>query len=169
PEPSATGETCLPARLLSILAALPSDGTVERTALASAAGLSKHGIVPYLRHLRHTGAIAVDGNGYVLLPAGRAMIPQLYECVRERRLLHALRLFNADVRSGMRRTVRLRDRYAVLAAGRCECCGRTVADHGIVLHVDHIVPVARGGSNERSNLQALCDTCNAGKSDSLAA
>ena len=31
-------------------------------------------------------------------------------------------------------------------------------------HVDHIMPLARGGSNDRRNLQALCPTCNLSKS-----
>ncbi len=33
------------------------------------------------------------------------------------------------------------------------------------LEVDHIVPRTKGGSNERSNLQALCYLCNAQKRD----
>jgi diadenosine tetraphosphate (Ap4A) HIT family hydrolase len=56
-------------------------------------------------------------------------------------------------------------RYEVLkrAAGRCEACGVTANQTQI--DVDHIVPRATGGSNDISNLQALCRTCNAQKRD----
>jgi len=46
---------------------------------------------------------------------------------------------------------------------RCRMCGRTSAV--VELHVDHIVPVSRGGTNDMSNLQALCRDCNLGKSN----
>lgn len=47
---------------------------------------------------------------------------------------------------------------------RCQHCGATAAD-GAKLHVDHIIPVAKGGKTEPSNLQTLCEECNLGKSD----
>jgi 5-methylcytosine-specific restriction endonuclease McrA len=30
-------------------------------------------------------------------------------------------------------------------------------------HIDHIMPLSRGGSNDKKNLQALCQHCNASK------
>lgn len=48
---------------------------------------------------------------------------------------------------------------------RCQMCGLTAKD-GAVLQIDHITPVAKGGSNDADNLQVLCRDCNAGKSDS---
>jgi ATP adenylyltransferase len=56
-------------------------------------------------------------------------------------------------------------RYEVLKAAkyRCELCG--VAADEKALEVDHIVPRNHGGSDDLSNLQALCYSCNAMKRD----
>jgi ATP adenylyltransferase len=43
---------------------------------------------------------------------------------------------------------------AFRARGRCECCG--AHEHQRALEVDHIVPSNHGGSDDLSNLQALC-------------
>jgi len=45
---------------------------------------------------------------------------------------------------------------------RCLCCGGREAD-GVALTADHIVPLSRGGEDERSNLQPLCRPCNSAK------
>lgn len=47
---------------------------------------------------------------------------------------------------------------------KCVLCGRTVKD-GVKLHVDHIIPIAKGGKTEKNNLRTLCASCNFGKSD----
>ena len=46
--------------------------------------------------------------------------------------------------------------------GRCAYC--SVPLKGGKFHVDHIAPLARGGSNGRRNLQILCAPCNQSKS-----
>jgi hypothetical protein len=46
--------------------------------------------------------------------------------------------------------------------GRCAECGA-----GDYLEFDHIVPVAKGGSNSDSNVQLLCRKCNLKKSDNI--
>jgi len=48
---------------------------------------------------------------------------------------------------------------------RCQCCGRSPQNHGIVLHVDHIKPRSKFPELElsASNLQILCEDCNIGK------
>ena len=44
----------------------------------------------------------------------------------------------------------------------CLCCGKAQRK-GVVLNVDHIIPVSMGGSNAVSNLQTLCKQCNSQK------
>ena len=57
-------------------------------------------------------------------------------------------------------------RYDVLKRDgfRCQICGRTAQD-GVKLHVDHIIPVSKGGKTEMGNLRTLCSDCNVGKKD----
>jgi hypothetical protein len=45
---------------------------------------------------------------------------------------------------------------------RCQICGKS-ASIGVQLHVDHKVPIAKGGKTIESNLWVLCDRCNLGK------
>jgi 5-methylcytosine-specific restriction endonuclease McrA len=54
------------------------------------------------------------------------------------------------------------------AHGRCQMCGRTVADDGIKLQVDHRIPRNWGGIDDADNLWALCELCNSGKRDYFA-
>jgi 5-methylcytosine-specific restriction endonuclease McrA len=56
-------------------------------------------------------------------------------------------------------------RFTILerAMGRCEGCGRSNQEQA--LHVDHIEPRSKGGTNDPDNLQALCSSCNAQKLD----
>lgn len=43
----------------------------------------------------------------------------------------------------------------------CQSCGAKAPD--VALEVDHVLPVALGGSDEPSNLRTLCEACNSGK------
>ena len=59
---------------------------------------------------------------------------------------------------GMRHEVFKRDNYT------CVECGAKKED-GATLHIDHIIPVSKGGTDELDNLQTLCSDCNLNKSD----
>jgi ATP adenylyltransferase len=56
-------------------------------------------------------------------------------------------------------------RYEILkrARFRCELCGISADEKA--LELDHILPRNHGGTDDRSNLQALCYSCNAMKRD----
>jgi len=55
-------------------------------------------------------------------------------------------------------------RFAVLERDNftCQYCGAQAPS--VKLHVDHVVPVARGGRNDYDNLLVACESCNQGKS-----
>lgn len=45
----------------------------------------------------------------------------------------------------------------------CQYCGKSSPE--VILEIDHINPVAKGGKNDRLNLITACFDCNRGKSD----
>jgi hypothetical protein len=59
----------------------------------------------------------------------------------------------------------VRIRFGVLQRDgfRCKYCGRLGTEPGVVLHVDHVVPIAAGGSSAEDNLVTACQECNLGK------
>lgn len=88
------------------------------------------------------------------LPSGRWAVEIKCEDGEVRRFTtHAARPLRRPV--SLRFDVLARDEYT------CRYCGRKAPD--VVLHVDHIVPVARGGTNEPANLVTACRDCNEGK------
>ena len=95
-----------------------------------------------IRLLRQEGwKIDVRGDGYVTLTS-----------------------LQKSVARGMRKAVSRRVRYQVFTEDnfRCQVCGRG-AKNGVKLTVDHIIPVDWGGTNDRLNLNTLCEECNSGK------
>lgn len=56
----------------------------------------------------------------------------------------------------------------------CQCCGIKVHDRNTgdwntpdKAHIDHIIPISKGGNSEPKNLRVLCRTCNLSKQDKL--
>lgn len=71
-----------------------------------------------------------------------------YETKNQRKLMTA----------ELKNKVKVRDNYT------CQCCGKYMPDE-VGLHIDHIVPVSKGGKSILSNLQVLCSKCNGKKSN----
>lgn len=63
----------------------------------------------------------------------------------------------AAIRKSVRFEVLKRDSFT------CQYCGQKAPD--VVLQIDHITPVADGGTNDILNLVTSCRECNSGKSD----
>lgn len=49
----------------------------------------------------------------------------------------------------------------VLQRNKCACCLKSIKNG---YHVDHVIPLSKGGSNDKYNLQLLCAPCNLSKS-----
>lgn len=55
----------------------------------------------------------------------------------------------------------LSDKLFALQKGKCACCGQPLGDN---YHLDHIMPLALGGTNTDDNIQLLRQRCNSQKS-----
>lgn len=53
-------------------------------------------------------------------------------------------------------------RLMVLQRKRCANCGTDISSD---YHVDHVIPLSKGGGNGADNIQLLCPTCNIRKKD----
>lgn len=56
----------------------------------------------------------------------------------------------------------LRYRLLVESKFSCSACG-SKREKEQQLHIDHILPVSKGGTNDPQNLRVLCDECNSGR------
>ena len=61
-------------------------------------------------------------------------------------------------------TKELREHIAERDNYTCQICGKYMPD-GVGLHIDHIIPVSKGGKSIPSNLRVLCSKCNGRKSN----
>lgn len=50
---------------------------------------------------------------------------------------------------------------------RCHYCGRSPHLDGIVLTIDHLIPLVRGGTNKEENIITACNYCNSAKTNKL--
>lgn len=94
----------------------------------------------------------------------RRQVAEVFEVVREPGHKYRLSGWNTTPRA-ISQTISQKVRFKVLQSGRCKACGRTVAEDDIKLVVDHVLPQAWGGTDSETNLQPLCEECNAGKKD----
>lgn len=62
----------------------------------------------------------------------------------------------------LREFIKERDNYTC-----CTCGNSTHVEPNLLLEIDHIIPVAKGGITSEENLQTLCWKCNRAKSDKI--
>lgn len=64
----------------------------------------------------------------------------------------------------LREAIKTRDDFTC-----CNCGNSTHKEPNLLLEIDHIIPVSKGGRTEESNLQTLCWKCNRTKSNKILA
>lgn len=97
-------------------------------------------------HLLRPGEIAILR---ALLVRYDPYDPKTYDIAKERK----------KVTDSLRFQILTRDNFT------CRLCGAKPdpTNNDVVLRVDHIIPVSRGGKTHPDNLQTLCQHCNSGK------
>lgn len=85
----------------------------------------------------------------------------------EHAIAHPAHLYLSDGRDGdmTRKSISKKTRFEVFKRDSfcCQYCGQSAPD--VVLEVDHIEAVSKGGSNDMMNFITSCKSCNSGKSD----
>ena len=62
----------------------------------------------------------------------------------------------------LREYIKKRDNFTC-----CNCGNSTHVEPNLLLEIDHIIPVSKGGLTSEENLQTLCWKCNRAKSDKI--
>jgi len=78
--------------------------------------------------------------------------------------LRRIRIKNEDLREARRDRIPAEVQNFVWQRDEGRCVQCNAEDN---LHYDHVIPVAKGGGNDISNIQILCQDCNLAKSDSI--
>lgn len=73
-----------------------------------------------------------------------------------------IKIQRARVTNELREKIKRRDNYTC-----CRCGNSIWREPNLLLEVDHIIPVSKGGETEPDNLQTLCWRCNRQKSDKV--
>jgi 5-methylcytosine-specific restriction endonuclease McrA len=73
--------------------------------------------------------------------------------------------YRAQLQRKSKARLTLRFRIFARDGFQCRYCGRKPPE--VVLQVDHIYPVSKGGRNNPDNYATACSDCNLGKSDAL--
>jgi 5-methylcytosine-specific restriction endonuclease McrA len=122
--------------------------------------LSRYGRRPYLR---------VFGKWSIAL---KKFVAHTSTIEQPQKTKHPSKIKTANIATNVSRTrpgtITWRLRHLIMKRDhfRCKICGTSPAsDPSVVLHIDHITPISKGGNSQPQNLQTLCATCNIGKGD----
>ena len=97
------------------------------------------------------------------MPMTEETIIKLIEMLESKLTMSAFSKEQRSLMTGkLRQLIKERDDYT------CKICGNsTYSEPNLLLEIDHIIPVSKGGYTEESNLQTLCWKCNRHKSSKM--
>jgi hypothetical protein len=104
----------------------------------------------YVQALVRKGKLSIGRNGVILVVGGQYIPPDRS-------------IEQAQTGKSYRREDVVRDMYKS-QKGKCWWCERDLLG---IYHVDHRVPLAKGGPDEPGNLCLACPDCNSKKSDKM--
>lgn len=131
----------------------------------------QNGSVPSVRQLEvflEKGCYPFRYKSYLNFYGGLGKLANLIVKVQRGELAESRLYERHKSKAVLARVISLKVRHAVLKRDQCQCvkCGASPKkDKSVILEVDHIIPVSRGGSSHIENLQTLCFACNQGKKD----
>lgn len=108
--------------------------------------------------LRATSAIWNAAHREKAKASTRAWVAENRDAVR----IHAQNRRARKLGNGGTLSKTLRQKLMTIQKGLCACCKQPL---GVSPHLDHIMPLALGGSNTDDNIQLLRASCNASKHD----
>lgn len=73
----------------------------------------------------------------------------------------------SGVESPKRKTITQKKRLSIFERDGFKCVFCGIGSDESKITIDHIIPVVKGGSDDKENLQTLCDKCNSAKSDNI--
>ncbi|WP_231702937.1 HNH endonuclease [Tsukamurella asaccharolytica] len=121
--------------------------------------------VPYPRYVFEYVSAGGNSSQRTVVDMHGQAIDALIEMMAQRiRFRNSAAGQRALMTSSLRNSIKARDGYA------CRNCSASVAvEPNLLLEIDHIIPVSRGGMSTADNLQTLCWRCNRSKSNKMPA
>ncbi|MGC4960937.1 HNH endonuclease [Gordonia sp. DT101] len=119
--------------------------------------------IPYPEYVFEYVSAGGNSSQRTAVTLNTETIDSLIETLSQRiRLRKSAAGQRALMTSKLRNSIKSRDNHT------CQSCGVSVAEEPhLLLEVDHIVPVSKGGLSTPDNLQTLCWRCNRSKSNKL--
>jgi hypothetical protein len=130
-------------------------------------GEIKEEYLPVIEYYTSTNEDNTASIGYIFSASKSTLLTEtnIHQLISKARKIINQMLNNNGEKSRVRNPIGPKIRHEVFKKDNYKCieCGR--GKETMPLHIDHILPISQGGTDELSNLQTLCEQCNLAKSN----